>query len=256
MTSIWFTKDPEALLDYTIDWSDWMETSDFIVDSTWIAPAGITIDHQVFTENRTTVWISGGTSGESYDLINRITTNDGREDERDLTIYVREIPYLLSRLLPELRLHLGDINSATYRYQDDWLLTALLLSVRSLQRWWNFKYLVDFTSQDVYRNPSTTFIQPSPPVIEDADVRPIILMASIIIKEGSLQDSSWNSVAWRDAEISYSNLEGSRAKQELLRSDWEELKTLISPPNKRLAFPRKGSLPGYINNAYERTTRF
>jgi hypothetical protein len=76
-------------------------------------------------------------------------------------------------------------------------------------------------------------------------------MATIIIKSGSLQDVSWSVAAWRDAEISFSNLEGSRSKKDLLRQDWEELMTILTPPNKKLSFSRKGHLPGFHQNIYE-----
>lgn len=157
----------------------------------------------------------------------------------------------LTYLVSDLRLQLGDMDSSAYRYLDEWLETALLMSVKTLGRWWNFKYLVN-TSNEVYRNPNTIFLFGEPPVIEVYDERPIVLMASIIIKEGSLENNSWNSISWRDNEISFSNLEGSRAKQESIFKDWEELKSLISPPTKRLSTPQKSSLPGYLNNTWER----
>jgi hypothetical protein len=159
----------------------------------------------------------------------------------------------LDYLITDLRLHLGDYDPASYRYTDAWLLVALIASVKTLGRWWNFKYLVE-TDNDVYRNPGTTFILPEPPVIEVTDERPIILMASIIIKEGSLEANSWNAGSWRDFEVSYSNIEGSRAKMESLNKDWEELKTLVTPPSKKLSTPLKQSLPGYKGNIWERGT--
>lgn len=153
-------------------------------------------------------------------------------------------------LLPKLRLHLGDI-STPYTYLDQWLELSLVASVESLQRWWNYKYLLN-TSDEVYRNTkSTLFLFPEPPVIQDSDERPIILMAGIIIKGGDLQNLSWNVGAWRDAEISYSNIEGSRTKRQALQSDWEELKSLLPEPTKRLTFSRKSHLPGYRDNLFE-----
>ena len=58
-------------------------------------------------------------------------------------------------------------------------------------KWWNFKYLIN-DSNEVYRNPNISFLFPEPPVIENSDERIIILMASIIIKGGSLEENSWN----------------------------------------------------------------
>ena len=150
----------------------------------------------------------------------------------------------LNYLIPRLRLKLGDLNPSSYRYLDEWLHAALIASIDALQRWWNYKYIIDNNNR-VYRNPNIGFLFPEPPIIERGDIQPIILMASIILKSGSLENFSWNLGSWRDAEISFSNIEGGRGKQESLKSDWEELKSLLTIPGKKLAFPVKGHLPGY-----------
>ncbi|MHA1949609.1 MAG: hypothetical protein ACW99G_07995 [Candidatus Thorarchaeota archaeon] len=157
----------------------------------------------------------------------------------------------LDYFLPELRLHLGDIDPATYRYTDEWLEVALEISIKALGRWWNLKYLLDSSTKLVTRNPNLSFVLAEPPVIEMQDERPILLMASIVIKEGSLEANSWSAGAWRDAEISFSNLEGSRSKQISLKKDWEELSMLLSTPKQRLAQTVKGSLKGYKGNQFE-----
>src|SRR4030067_3022549 len=122
-------------------------------------------------------------------------------------------------------------------------------------RWWNYKYLID-TNYDAYRNANITYLFPEPPIIEYGDEEIIILMASIVIKEGSLESNSWAVGSWRDAEIAYSNIEGNRAKLESIRKDWDALTQLIKPPTKRLAQAKKSSLPGYIGNEYERLTEY
>jgi len=122
-------------------------------------------------------------------------------------------------------------------------------------KWWNYKYLLD-NDNNVYRNTRSTYLFPSPPIIERGDERAIILMSSIIMKEGSLENSSYDMGSWRDAEIAYSNIESSKAKQLSLQKDIEELKSIITPPSRRLAQPVKGSLPGYLNNLYERITEY
>lgn len=154
-------------------------------------------------------------------------------------------------LIPSLRLQLGDINSESYRYTDAWLRTALVNGVKFLQKWWDNRYLID-TDYDVYRNTAITFAFPSPPIIQTQDERPIILASSIVIKEGSLEASSWNTGSWKDAEIAYSNIEGGKMKDSSLARDWDELTDLLKPPQKRLAHTKKGSLPGYLDNEYDR----
>lgn len=159
----------------------------------------------------------------------------------------------LDYLITDLRLHLGDITEP-YRYTTDWLRTSLVMSVKALMRWWNYKYLID-TDYNALRNPRSTFLFPSPPLIEYGDEHPIVLMASIIIKEGSLEESAWNTGSWRDAEIAYSNIEGNKAKTTSLRQDWDTLESILKPPQKRLAQSKKGSTPGFLDNQYERSTK-
>lgn len=142
----------------------------------------------------------------------------------------------LDYLIPTLRMQLGDTNPSSYRYVDGWLRSALVTSVKSLQRWWGAKYLVDDTTKNVSRNTEDfDFNFEEPPVIMDSDERPIILMASILVKSGQLESNSWNVGSWKDAEIAVSNIEGNKAKEFGLKMDWEELKAYLMPPTKRLA---------------------
>lgn len=86
-----FTKDPDAVLDYVIDWSVWpLADGEIITASTWTAPAGITVDSEDNDNTTTTVWLSGGTDGTKYLLTNHVTTSEGREDDRTIRITVRE----------------------------------------------------------------------------------------------------------------------------------------------------------------------
>jgi len=157
----------------------------------------------------------------------------------------------LNYLIPRLRLKLGDLDPAAYKYLDEWLHLSLIASIDALQRWWGDKYLIDEDTDKVYRNPVIVFTTSEPPTVERRDIQPIILMASIILKSGSLENFSWNVGSWRDAEISFSNIEGSRGKQDSLQKDWEELNMLLTSPNKKLAFPVIGHLPGYVGNLNE-----
>lgn len=84
-----FTKDPDAVLDYVNDWASWL-AGDTIISSTWIAPSGITVDSDSFTDTTATVWLSGGTVGTSYSVVNRIVTAAGRTDDRTLHFHVKE----------------------------------------------------------------------------------------------------------------------------------------------------------------------
>ena len=85
-----FIKDPNAILDYSIEWSKWL-AGDQIATSEW------STSDQSFgatggsnTATRTTVWLSGGAVGQSYTVTNQITTVGGRTDDRSFTIQVQD----------------------------------------------------------------------------------------------------------------------------------------------------------------------
>lgn len=84
-----FTKDPNAVLDYTIDWTRWL-AGDQIATSEWLAPSGLTKMADSKTAASATVWLSGGTAGELYTVTNRITTAGGRTEDRSFTIRAEE----------------------------------------------------------------------------------------------------------------------------------------------------------------------
>lgn len=88
-------KDPEATLDYSIDWTNWMPTSDTISTSTWAvtSPAGdsdpITVSSDSETSYVATAVLTGGTSGNSYTITNTIATNNNITDRRNFRIFVK-----------------------------------------------------------------------------------------------------------------------------------------------------------------------
>lgn len=83
-------KDPDAVLDFAIDWSDWLAAGETIATSAWTTPAGITEDSETETGTVATIWLSGGTDGEDYEATNEIVTTDARTDNRTLLIMCRE----------------------------------------------------------------------------------------------------------------------------------------------------------------------
>ena len=84
-----FTKDPDAILDYAVDWSRWL-AGDEIFSSAWTVPVGLTKVTDALTPTKTTVWLSGGTAGQSYTVTNRITTSAGRTEDRSFIAKVEE----------------------------------------------------------------------------------------------------------------------------------------------------------------------
>jgi len=156
----------------------------------------------------------------------------------------------LDYLIDFLRLQLGDTNPMSYRYLDEWLRTAIVMAIKISGRWLGDKYRLD-SDYHVYRNPDVIFFFDADPIIEDRDERVIILLASIMTKQGSLENNAWSIGSWRDAEISVSNIESGKELVKSIDRDWNELKDLIKVPAKRLARSIKGSLPGFRNNDYE-----
>lgn len=86
-----FTKDPNAVLDYTFNWSSWLG-SDTISTSAWTVQSGITRDSDsiVSGNKQTKIWLRGGTAGQAYTITNSITTAGGRTDDRSAVIFVEE----------------------------------------------------------------------------------------------------------------------------------------------------------------------
>lgn len=102
-----FVRSPDSVLDYTIDWSDWLGVGDVITESTWTAAeeSGLTVVTSSISDTTTTVWLSGGVGGTGlvdgfypftakasyYHMINTVTTAGGRTDERTLVLLTKEL---------------------------------------------------------------------------------------------------------------------------------------------------------------------
>lgn len=79
--------DPQAVLDYTWDWTGWLGTTtgDTITSAAINAPVGLNIDTFTIASPYVTAWISGGTIGTVYRVTCHIITAQGREDDWTLT---------------------------------------------------------------------------------------------------------------------------------------------------------------------------
>lgn len=84
-----FVKDPNAVLDYSVDWSLWLG-SDVIDSSTTILPTGLTSPHESGTTTRSTIWLAGGTVRRNYDVVNRIVTVGGRTNDQTIRIKIEQ----------------------------------------------------------------------------------------------------------------------------------------------------------------------
>tara|TARA_Y100000996_G_scaffold345932_1_gene283978 strand:+ start:41 stop:328 length:288 start_codon:yes stop_codon:yes gene_type:complete len=89
------SKDKDSILDYGFDWGTYyLAQGDTIVSSIWtcedsnlsILSDGISPD-----QRSTSVVVSGGLNGKSYNITNRIALNDGvRQVERTITLVIAE----------------------------------------------------------------------------------------------------------------------------------------------------------------------
>jgi len=144
----------------------------------------------------------------------------------------------LDYLIQDLRFHMGDISEL--KYNTDFLRQALIIGIKALMRKWRNKYL--YASGVVSRNVGVAYEYAAPPVIQYSDERPIMLQAAIIIKSADLQDSGWDIASWRDDEIAYSNIAGSKALLDSLQRDIDELELWL---RSRLFGGSRQSLEGF-----------
>ena len=86
-----FAKDPDAVLDYSVDWSLWL-AGDEISTSEWRLEEGALLEQVVAsnTTTKATVWLRGGQKGATYLVTNRIVTAGGRTDDRTISVKVED----------------------------------------------------------------------------------------------------------------------------------------------------------------------
>lgn len=81
-------KDPDFILDYSLDWSSWLG-AETIATSVVTAPAGITLVSQTNTTTVVNFRLSGGSLNNDYELINTITTApSGQSTQRAVIIHM------------------------------------------------------------------------------------------------------------------------------------------------------------------------
>lgn len=86
------TQDPQAHLQYGLDWSASLPDGDTIADSEWFVPEPLQKGADSRSTTETYVYISGGEAGRNYLVTNRITTTPSAEvDERSIVFKIREL---------------------------------------------------------------------------------------------------------------------------------------------------------------------
>jgi hypothetical protein len=88
-----YLKDPEARVDYAVDWADYLD-GQTIVASAWsidpVEQGGIVVDEASFGLLRTAARLSGGVVGHGYSVSNLVTLSDGSADARSINLRVEE----------------------------------------------------------------------------------------------------------------------------------------------------------------------
>jgi hypothetical protein len=85
-----YDKDPDSVLDFKFDWSEWLEAGETISSYVVTVPSGITKESDSKTDDSVTAWLSGGTAGTSYIVACKIVTSESRTDERSMRIVVAD----------------------------------------------------------------------------------------------------------------------------------------------------------------------
>jgi hypothetical protein len=89
----YYLKDPDAALDYAIDWAPYLGGRTIVASSWSVAPVetgGVAIGEASFDGARTAARLSGGIVGHAYGLANHITLSDGSGDDRSIVLRVEQ----------------------------------------------------------------------------------------------------------------------------------------------------------------------
>ena len=85
-------KDPQAALDYSVDWGREYLDGDALAASSWtvapVEPGGVAVVASRFNLLIATAEVSGGVAGQLYRLTNHVVTASGHEDSRSIMLRV------------------------------------------------------------------------------------------------------------------------------------------------------------------------
>lgn len=88
----WSAKDPNDVLDYSIDWTALLIGGETVSTASWsVSPSGLTIGTTAISSPNTSAWLSGGTAGVQYAVTCQIDTSASRSYERTVLISVENL---------------------------------------------------------------------------------------------------------------------------------------------------------------------
>lgn len=183
-------------------------------------------------------------------------------------VYPTNVDYLIS----DVRLQLGDVDGE--QFSDSVVRAGLVSAIKFLERRWGSRYLVyasgmaitpvptdvtvpagyvyvamptgpgfileGYVDNDVFRNPSHTFLDTSLFPISQEDETIIVTVAIIVLLRSRLTSSSSAFVNWSDGEYSYSNVATSNVLRDIYKSALEDLNLFFK---RRLARPVRDDFP-------------
>ncbi|HYN45762.1 MAG TPA: hypothetical protein VES64_03635 [Allosphingosinicella sp.] len=88
-----YLKDPEARVDYAIDWALYLDDQTIVASAWSVEPdeeGGLAVDEESFALARAAARLSGGVVGHSYSVSNLVTLSDGSADSRSIILRVEE----------------------------------------------------------------------------------------------------------------------------------------------------------------------
>ena len=86
-----FVKQPVDVLDYDIDYSEWLTANDNVASAVAsVSPAGLTVQSIFINDPRVKIWLSGGTNGVTYKVTVNTTTADGRLKQDEFKVKVKD----------------------------------------------------------------------------------------------------------------------------------------------------------------------
>lgn len=87
-------KDPEASLDYAVDWGLEYLTGDTLAQSDWhvtpVETGGISIVTSAFDDTIAKATAAGGVAGHLYELTNHVVLSSGLTDSRSVVLRVEK----------------------------------------------------------------------------------------------------------------------------------------------------------------------
>jgi hypothetical protein len=85
-----YVKDPDETIDYVFNWKPELY-GDTIFTSEFLLPDGLEEESSSNTTSSATIFVSGGDSGNTYRITNRIVTIGGRTRDRTINVTIREL---------------------------------------------------------------------------------------------------------------------------------------------------------------------